>query len=1665
MLFLVLGLFWTAFPQRVQLSTHVILGTGVILDGFPSACTALYSCYSWYWGYFGRLSLSVNSSLFMLFLVLGLFWTAFPQRVQLSIHVILGTGVILDGFPSACTALYSCYSWYWGYFGRLSLSVYSSLFMLFLVLGLFWTAFPQRVQLSIHVILGTGVILDGFPSACTALYSCYSWYWGYFGRLSLSVYSSLLMLFLVLGLFWTAFPQRVQLSTHVILGTGVILDGFPSACTALFSCNSWYWGYFGRLSLSVYRSLLMLFLVLGLFWTAFPQRVQLSIHVILGTGVILDGFPSACTALYSCYSWYWGYFRRLSLSVYSSLFMLFLVLGLFWTAFPQRVQLSIHVILGTGVILDGFPSACTAALYSCYSWYWGYFGRLSLSVYSCSLFMLFLVLGLFWTAFPQRVQLSIHVILGTGVILDGFPSACTALYSCYSWYWGYFGRLSLSVYSSLFMLFLVLGLFWTAFPQRVQLSIHVILGTGVILDGFPSACTALYSCYSWYWGYFGRLSLSVYSSLLMLFLVLGLFWTAFPQRIQLSIHVILGSCPPGSFGYLCQYQCHCAYGALCDSTTGACLEGCDFGWDGKPTCQIQNIALDKPSYQDGHTNRSILAVDGNRSQTGAVNHCTRVLNGRYPFRATWNVDLKRPYTVKQIKVFFTNNDPKTNAKRRQGVRVYVSNTSEYYKGALCYNSQISMKSFYTPPDILTLNNCTHRGRFVTLVNDRPVSGSCPAGNSYSCWANLELCEVEVYVCAYGTYGPNCDKFCACRDGKPCDQVTGNCPSGCAKGRKGPRCDEECSPGQYGEDCRQFCSNCKNDSVCDSITGKCPDGCKPGWKTDNCHKPCDKYRYGENCTRRCGNCMGGKPCDPVTGECSDGCSRNWYGPKCKASCPLGTYGSKCDQECGQCTNGDFCNSFNGDCPKGCSSGFMGKNCKEECDPGFYGLKCVNQCGPCFNREPCHHQLGTCRAGCDPGWTGTYCTTPCDRGQFGLRCEGRCGHCLNGTTCYHVDGACKTGCDTGYHGTTCTSMAVKGMSDDVKMGGIIGGAAAAVIVVSVILIVCIIRKTRRQKQKSNGTVPLPPPDCREETLYENSNVNHAFEGVVDDVEVATDQRLSNGSSTYYNINNERGVSVNDLNDYINSMEVDPDKYHTEFDANDHSRVILSPIPGEENSDYINANYIDSVDNCKTYIATQGPNKVTVRDFWRMIWQERCSHIVMLTNLIEEGKVKCERYWPDQHSIQFLDLSVVMNSTTEMSNYTIRDMTLQNNQTTESRKIIHFHFTGWPDHGVPDTLELVTFLRRVHAYPLPRTGPTVVHCSAGVGRTGTYIGLDSLYKYGLKSNRVDISGYVRKMRENRMTMVQNVDQYRLLHFALLEAFTFKDTSYKKSDYVTKYSKLVKENSPVFQEEFQILMDTKPKYSNIDCSSALVRENTDKNRCLDILAVDKFRPYLSTQVSGCNDYINAVIIPSCKSKSKYVVTQCPLRRTVADLWRLVFDHDINTIVTLNLLDEDKEDTVVWWPSENEIVQYGPLVIKTVSVGDVSLGFSERTYVLTRKDFNETRTIKSFHLATWPCDKDEPLDLRSLLNLVDAVEAWKRQSVCDTIMVQCLDGARCSGLYCTLSLVLDRLRMEQEVDVFHTVRRAQARRPEFVQSLDQYKLLYRIVSIHVDNHSIYANT
>ncbi|XP_060070342.1 receptor-type tyrosine-protein phosphatase gamma-like [Ylistrum balloti] len=722
--------------------------------------------------------------------------------------------------------------------------------------------------------------------------------------------------------------------------------------------------------------------------------------------------------------------------------------------------------------------------------------------------------------------------------------------------------------------------------------------------------------------------------------------------------------------------------------------------------------------------------------------------------------------------------------------------------------------------------------------------------------------------------------------------------------------------------------------------------------------CPINRFGLGCDKRCYCGVGG--CDPDTGLCDvTGCQSGWTGQTCSDECGPGLFGVDCRYTCHCLIPG--CNKTSGTCTvPGCKAGWKGNACDSACGPGTFGRNCLQTCH--CAKLGCNHVHGICNEpGCAAGWTGLACNHACSGEHFGMDCKHTC-HCAF-PGCDRFYGICTyPGCIAGWNGPSCDRV------DDNGDESIYVNTAS----LGVELACDSENQHKVQHKQQDDTQEVDGED--DEVIYVN---NPTRSPVIEDTKlkvtdlhkiIAKKQNDDAFDTEYQNLPHGL-VHPHDTSKAPENVIMN--RFKTTF-AYDHSRVILRKEK-ESCSDYINANYIEDTKGVKAYIATQGPKETTLEDFWRMAWQNESGKIVMLANLVELGKKKCCNYWArnDGEALQLGLYQVTLQEEVTYAFHTIRNLSVKNKQFS-----LNFH-------------------------------------SAGIGRTGTYIGLDALLKEGENNDKIDVFAYTNRMRKDRMNMIQTLNQYKVLHEVLAEGLTVVSESMTGSKFSKKVLSLFAEGK--VEAQFKVLEKNKPNYKVKE--TALSRSNKQKNKDIAIPAVEKYRIYLTSAESN---YINAVNIPDGKP------------------WPTDTTH----------LETFGDFTVQYDKSQSKALDSDLLVERKLSLHD------KRT---------TTETVVTVHeTSSWKGKGSLP-SMKSMLELIQHVLTLK-SSVSSTIVLACPDGATDSGLLCVLCNVMERLEVDGDIDIMAAVRQIQIRRPQCLSDKEQYQFCYNVMKEHMETASIYAN-
>ena len=503
-------------------------------------------------------------------------------------------------------------------------------------------------------------------------------------------------------------------------------------------------------------------------------------------------------------------------------------------------------------------------------------------------------------------------------------------------------------------------------------------------------------------------------------------------------------------------------------------------------------------------------------------------------------------------------------------------------------------------------------------------------------------------------------------------------------------------------------------------------------------------------------------------------------------------------------------------------------------------------------------------------------------------------------------------------------------------------------------------------------------------------------------------------------------------------------------DKSRVILRNFGHESyKTNYINASVIPGFYVPYSFIAAQAPKDSTLEDFWKMIIDNSVVNIVMLTKLVENGKRKCEPYFPTSENtvMQIGPYNIILKSEISYTSFSVRIFTA----TDGARKldINHFHFTAWPDHDVPSQYDqLLSFVSNVQEGISRTPAPILVHCSAGVGRTGTFITLFNLTKAIKKGRGISIYRIVHEMREHRPQMVQTLRQYKYIYLAVLEML-LEPTSILAKDFTNTYKLYLKSDTEgyisTFSRQFSELNYQCDKGFKEECIVAKNEKNNKKNHAKFSLPYDFNRIILCSEHFDTN-YINATSLDNLK----VIVTLNPTVFSLQDFLQMVYQYKVSLVVMLtthteeNLIESGQGDFIQYWPTSSGPTKCAPFIL-TLTKHDSWLAIDKKTITLTHTLDSTTHNFTQYTSTKWN-SSDEPTDLCSIVKLLKAINSHKSDHPNSPILIHCSDGIAKTGILYTLYKAIQSSIGQNEVDIFHIIKKLRSERinsiPELVSEL-----------------------
>ncbi|TRY69985.1 hypothetical protein TCAL_10021 [Tigriopus californicus] len=521
-----------------------------------------------------------------------------------------------------------------------------------------------------------------------------------------------------------------------------------------------------------------------------------------------------------------------------------------------------------------------------------------------------------------------------------------------------------------------------------------------------------------------------------------------------------------------------------------------------------------------------------------------------------------------------------------------------------------------------------------------------------------------------------------------------------------------------------------------------------------------------------------------------------------------------------------------------------------------------------------------------------------------------------------------------------------------------------------------------------------------------------------------------------------------------------------AYDHSRVVLSQASGQrKTSDYINANYIDGYRKYNAYIGTQGPLEDTCEAFWRMVWEQNVFVIVMITNLSERGRRKCDMYWPkDDAGCSYGPFEVHLEHEKVMSNYTLRKLKLRHLKLRKKkcasgeRDVLQFHYTSWPDHGVPaHPLPVLSFIKKSSESNPPDGGPIIVHCSAGVGRTGTYIAIHALLEQIRDQGQFNAFGFLKHIRKQRNHLVQTEEQYIFIHDAILEALRSGFTEIKSIDITPYIEDIVQNEEMKLQKQLQLITSFEP--AEFHCTSAHKSCNVSKNRDSEIVPIESARVVLAPKpgLEG-SDYINASWLHGYHRLKEFIITQHPTEDTKHEFWRMLWDHNVQTIVLLSSM-EDLTEFPIFWPILDEEFDLETFRVRFIEKATHE-GHSTLDFVLSSCQDDYELTVRVILCSGWPHNVKQLTEAFEVLTLV---QEWHLEYQNGPMVVLDAMGGTEAATFCALTTLCQQLETEDALDVYQVAKLYHDNRPGVWKSKADILFMYKamealIASSHIAN-------
>nr|XP_045015892.1 receptor-type tyrosine-protein phosphatase V-like isoform X2 [Jaculus jaculus] len=508
-------------------------------------------------------------------------------------------------------------------------------------------------------------------------------------------------------------------------------------------------------------------------------------------------------------------------------------------------------------------------------------------------------------------------------------------------------------------------------------------------------------------------------------------------------------------------------------------------------------------------------------------------------------------------------------------------------------------------------------------------------------------------------------------------------------------------------------------------------------------------------------------------------------------------------------------------------------------------------------------------------------------------------------------------------------------------------------------------------------------------------------------------------------------------------------------DHSRVRLTQLAEEPHSDYINANFIPGYNHPQEFIATQGPLKKTVEDFWRLVWEQQVHVIIMLTVGMENGRVLCEHYWPANSSpVTHGHITIHLLAEESEDDWTKREFQLQHDTQQKQRRVKQMQFTTWPDHSVPEApSSLLAFVElvREQTRAAQGKGPVLVHCSAGVGRTGTFVALLRLLRQMEEEQVVDVFNTVYALRLHRPLMIQTPSQYIFLHSCLLNKIlegppdTSNSGPISVMNFAQACAKRAANANAGFLREYKLLLQAIKNEGGSLMPPHGHKQNSMVSR--DHAQV-QFPP---VEDSPADDLLEAWLFPGGPSGRDHVVLTGPVGPK--ELWELVWEHEAHVLVSLGLPDT-QEKLQEFWPSEMQPIITNTVTVRWVADSVVS-GWPCALFRVLHGESGIEKQVQRLQFPCWESEHELPPAMALPLFLVAVRQCCSRgkSKKPGTLLSYSSKGTNQLATFLAMEQLLQQAGAECAVDVFNVALQQSQACGLMTPTLEQYIYLYKCLN------------